>query len=232
MSTQLPYDSILVVIPAYREEKRIAHVVRRVREKGYTNVLVVDDGSPDKTAVVAAEAGAMVVSHPINRGPGAATETGLSYARQRHFPYVATMDGDEQHVAEDLESLLLPVLTQEADLVIGNRFLKGTNYIPRERVFYNGVANLLTAIFARKWVSDTQSGMKAFGPEALRRVQVHMDGYEFCSEIIIKAAHTGLRIVEVPITVRYSKASLQKGQGFLTGIKTLGNLFHHLLTRH
>jgi glycosyltransferase involved in cell wall biosynthesis len=232
MSDTLPYDSILVVIPAYNEADRILQVVKRVREQGFTNVLVVDDGSPDQTAAVAASAGARIISHPINRGPGAATETGLCYARQHQFTYVATMDGDGQHIASDLHTLLAPVVSREADLVIGNRFLKGTNYIPRHRVFYNGIANLFTAVFARKWVSDTQSGMKAFGPKALHQLRIHMDGYEFCSEIIIKSARTGLRIQEVPITVRYSRASLQKGQGLLTGIKTLGNLFHHLLTRY
>lgn len=229
---ELPFASTLIIVPAFQEAGRIGVVVKKIKATGPWPVLVVDDGSGDATAAEAERAGAKVIRHVINRGPGAATMTGLAKARQEGYTYAITIDGDDQHNPEDIRLLMKPLLDGQADLVIGNRFMKGTNAIPKSRVLFNGIANLTTFMFSRQWVSDTQSGLKGFGSKALQTLQLEMDGYEFCSEIIIKAVHQQLAIVEVPVEVRYSEISMAKGQNLLTGIKTLTNLFHHLLTRH
>ena len=232
MGTEIPYASTLIIVPAYNEGSRIAKVVQSIAATGPWPVVVVDDGSTDDTAQQARQAGATVLAHFLNRGPGAATMTGLAYAKAGKYAYAVTIDGDGQHDPADIASLLAPVVRGEADLVIGNRFMKGTNAIPRSRVWYNGMANLTTFLFSKHWVSDTQSGLKAFGPKAIKVLELEMDGYEFCSEIIIKACRNKLRLQELPAFVRYDAASMAKGQGLVTGIKTLTNLFHHLLTRH
>lgn len=232
MESSLPYASTLLIVPAYNEASVIASVLTKIRAVGSWPILVVDDGSTDDTAAVAVAAGAKVCSHRLNRGPGAATMTGLAFAKKEGYTYAITIDGDNQHNPEDIPVLLQPLLAGEADLVIGNRFMKGTNAIPRSREIFNGIANLTTYLFSHKWVSDTQSGLKALGPVALERLHLEMDGYEFCSELIIKAMHNRLRVVEVPVDVHYSAQTMAKGQNLLTGIKTLTNLFHHLMTRH
>lgn len=228
---ELPYASTLIVVPAFNEAPRIGRVIANIQRQGPWPVLVVDDGSYDDTASKAIGAGAMVAKHAINRGPGAATMTGMAYARRHGYRFVITIDGDDQHDPADFPALMAPLLREEADIVIGNRFMKGTNAIPRSRVWYNGIANLTTFLFSRYWVSDTQSGLKAFGPRAISQLQLTMDGYEFCSEIIIKARQASLTLYEVPVFVRYNAQSMRKGQGLFTGIRTLMNLFHHLLTR-
>lgn len=221
-----------MIVPAFREGAGIGKLVSRIRELGFTEVLVVDDGSNDDTGVQAQAAGAKIKRHIINRGPGAATMTGLTYARENGYGYAVTIDGDNQHDPADIPALLRPLLAGGADVVIGNRFMKGDNFIPRERVFYNGIANLITFTFSGKWVSDTQSGLKALNRKAIERIRLKMDGYEFCSEMVIRIRREGLEVSEVPVFVHYDYETTRKGQGLLTGIRTFGNLLHHLLIRH
>ena len=226
-------NNVLILIPAFNEAAHIGKVVAQVRKFGYSHIVVIDDGSSDNTSGVAKRAGANVLRHIVNRGPGAATETGLQYAREHTgFEFVITMDGDEQHDPKDIDILLEALIDKKADIAIGNRFLLGNNYIPRARVIFNGIANLVTFFFSWKWVSDTQSGLKAIRSSALDFLCIHLDGYEFCSEIIIKARRHKLMLIEVPVHVSYSEESMKKGQGVLVGLKTFINLIYTLLFRH
>lgn len=215
---------VLVVIPAYNEAATIGDVVTSLRSAGMARVLVVNDGSTDTTADVAAQAGAAVIHHAINRGPGAATQTGLQYALLSGAKCVVTIDADMQHDVDDMAALIGSVSGNRADLAIGNRFMKGTNFIPRTRVVFNALANLVTYIFCSHWVSDTQSGYKAFSRKAIELLDIRMDGFAFCSEMIIKAQRANLRVEEIPISVHYSKETIRKGQGFRTGVRTLAHL--------
>lgn len=224
--------NLLVIVPAYNEGKRIQKLINRIRHAGFHDILLVDDGSSDNTAEIAQKSGIQVARHIINRGPGAATQTGFDIALKNDYEYVATIDGDNQHDPEEIGSLLDKLIESKADMVIGNRFLKGTNYIPQIRNVYNGVANLITFLFAGKWVSDTQSGMKVIRVEILPRIRLKTDGYEFCSEMIIKANKEKLRIVEAPISVYYDKEVRKKGQSFTNGVKTVTNLVQNLFFRY
>lgn len=217
-------DEVLVIIPAYNEAGTVGEVVRSVQGNGFQQVVVVDDGSTDNTAFIARQAGAHVLSHVINRGPGAATQTGLTYARHNRALCAVTMDADKQHSVEDMDRLLGTLNESGADVVIGNRFMGGANFIPRSRVVFNGLANLATYVFASHWVSDTQSGYKAFSRRAIERIELLIDGFAFCSELIIKAQRAGLHMAEVPISVFYSKETARKGQSFATGMRTLAHL--------
>lgn len=228
--TMSPQQTI-VVIPAYNEEKAIANVVHSCIEGGYGEVIVVDDGSTDDTASVARRAGAQVISHIVNRGAGAATETGLELARRMGATSVVTLDADEQHDPDDITHLLSPIITDAADIVIGSRFIHSTNVIPVLRRIFNAVANVITYILTGIRTSDSQSGMKAFGPRALSEMSIRTDGFEFCTEIFQEAGYHNLRIAEVPITVRYDEHSMAKGQNFSTGLSTVAKLLLRSLMR-
>jgi glycosyltransferase involved in cell wall biosynthesis len=233
LSTSWKYDQVLVILPAYNESRHIQKVVKRIQRFGFNHIIVVDDGSTDETANLAKDSGARVLKHVINRGPGAATETGFAYARiHSEYNYCVTIDADEQHHPKDLSHLIDVLIENDADIVIGNRFMKGTNNIPFIRVIYNGIANLMTYIFADSWVSDTQSGLKVFKRNVLEMIQLNTDGYEFCSELIIKAQNHHLKIVETPITVFYTDVSMQKGQSLGNGFKTVANLIQSRFFRH
>lgn len=208
----------IAVIPAFNEATRIAAVVKAVH--GFVDmVIVVDDGSSDDTAAKAKEAGARVIQHIENSGAGAATMTGIEAARQLHADIIITLDADEQHDPNDIPALLTPIKENRADIVFANRFGQKNN-IPFIRRIFNGIGNVVTLVATGKWVSDSQCGYKAFGPRAARQVNLRMNGFEFCTEIVREAVHHRWRIVQVPVKVVYSEYTLAKGQSFANGVKT------------
>ncbi|MBU0766730.1 glycosyltransferase family 2 protein [Patescibacteria group bacterium] len=208
----------VAVIPAYNEEKRVPQVVRDAL-KFVDSVIVVDDGSTDRTAEVSEQAGAKVIRHVENCGAGAATMTGIEAARRTCADVLVTLDADEQHSSEDIPALLAPIEKGEADIVFANRFGQ-RNRIPLIRRLFNGIGNIITFGATGKWVSDSQCGFKVFGPRALKQVDLKMSGFEFCTEIVREAAQHKWRIAQVPTKVLYSEYTLAKGQSFANGVKT------------
>lgn len=207
------------IIPAWNEERVVAGVVHEAA-KYVDKVIVVDDGSVDQTAACARAAGAIVVSHALNSGPGAATMTGICAARLLKVDAVVTIDADGQHNPNEIPQLLAPILEDNADVVIGTRFRGHKNVVPVVRRIFNGLGNIFTYVVTGKYVSDSQSGFKAFGPSALRRINLHLSGYEFCSEIIREVVQHRWRVTEVPIRVVYSEYTMAKGQSFSRGVIT------------
>lgn len=210
--------NILVVVPAYNEEKTIKDVVLDLKKNGF-NILVVDDSSSDRTASLAKEAGAQLLRHEINLGQGAAIKTGFEFAKLTQADIVVTFDADGQHLAEDIPLLIQPILEGQAEIVIGSRFLKKQN-IPLSRYLMNQVANLVTFILFGFWSTDSQSGLKAFKSDVLRKVEIKACGFDWASEIISEIKRKKIKFKEVPIQVRYSQYSLSKGQNFFNGLKT------------
>ena len=208
----------VAIIPAYNESTHIADVIRRMMPH-VDQVVVVDDGSTDGTGDVAREAGAFVVTHKMTCGAGAATMTGIIAARLLHAQIVITIDADGQHHPEDTPMLISSILDESADVVIGTRF-KGVSKVPLLPRFFNKIGNILTYITTGKYVSDSQSGFKAFGPVALYTIHLHMNGFEFCTEIVREISQYGWCVKEVPIQVTYSEYSKAKGQSFSRGVIT------------
>lgn len=216
----------IAVIPAFNEARRVAQVVKDAR--AFTDqVLVVDDGSTDGTGDVSRAAGATVIRHLENAGPGAATMTGIEAARRMGADVLITLDADGQHDPKDIPLLLKPIEEGSADIVFANRFGpfvfaqgKRRNHIPFVRRLFNGIGNVLTLLAAGKWVSDSQCGFKVFGPKALAEVDLRMSGFEFCTEIVREAAQRRWRVAEVPSKVIYSEYTMAKGQSFANGVKT------------
>lgn len=209
---------VVAVIPAFNEETRVANVVRDAQR--YVDiVIVVDDGSSDRTAAHAEEAGALVLRHVENCGAGAATMTGIRAARRLGAGAIITLDADEQHDPADIPALLQPVQEGKVDIVFANRFGQ-RNRIPIVRRLFNTVGNFITFLSTGKWVNDSQCGYKALGPRAIAEIDVRMSGYEFCSEIVRETAQHRWRFTQVPVKVVYSEYTLAKGQSFAGGVRT------------
>ncbi len=193
---------VAAVIPAFDAERTIVDVVRSVRSAWVDlgDVIVVDDGSSDRTRARAVEAGAIVVEHASNRGKGRALRTGLEEASRRGHHAAVTIDADGQHPTDDA-ARLARVADVEA-LVLGIRDLKGAG-APRPNQISNAISNGFLSLFSRKLLSDTQCGLRRYPLPATLSLGGRDDGYAFEAEIILLAIAAKMAIVEVPIRVIY-----------------------------
>jgi len=166
-------------------------------------VMVIDDGSTDKTAMVAEKAGAMVIRHDCNQGKGAAVSTAFEQAREMGCGALVLLDGDGQHEPADIPSLLQPVLEGKADMVVGSRFLHIRSRIPRVRALGQRILTLFTNLGSRVRLTDSQSGFRAFSPKAIEALSFAEKGLSVESEMQFLAKDASLRVVEVPVGVGY-----------------------------
>ena len=217
-------DKGFIIIPAHNEEKVIGNVISDIKKVTDIPIVVVNDGSLDKTSDHAFSAGATILSHSINRGAGAATKTGIEYAKQENADFVITMDADGQHSPSDLPTIIENINSGNYDVVIGSRMIDRKN-MPLYRRFFNTIGNLFTFFLFGIYVKDTQSGFKAFNKKALKLIDFQSDGYEFCSEVIREIKLKKLKYIEVPIKTIYTKYSLSKGQNVSKGLAIIFKLF-------
>ncbi len=204
---------VVVVVPAYQEEQSIGRVVRELVERRY-QVIVVDDGSSDATRQQAVSAGAAVFCHAVNRGQGAALQTGIIAALRMGPDAIVTFDADGQHQVEDIAKLLAPLEAGSVDAVLGSRFLPGATSptMPTLRRWL-----LRLAVWFDRWrtelkITDTHNGLRAFSAAAARQLDVRQDGMAHASEILDQIAALQLRYAEAPVAVRYTQYARAKGQ--------------------
>lgn len=205
---------VIAVIPAYNEEKNIAKVVKEV--KNYVDqVVVVDDCSKDETAFLSQNQGAEVIKHLINRGQGAALETGNQYALKKGADIVVHFDADGQFLAKEIPEMIEPIKKEQADIVFGSRFLKKKSKIPwfKEKIIIP-LARLVNKLFFHISLTDPQSGFRALSAKAVKEIKIENDRMAHCSEIMGKAFALNLRVKEVSTTVIYHNFGQSLGQGF------------------
>jgi glycosyltransferase involved in cell wall biosynthesis len=213
-------DTTFIVIPAFREERVIGSIVSEVRA-AWPHVIVIDDGSADRTGDAARAAGATVLTHVLNRGQGAALQTGISFALDRGAEYIVTFDSDGQHRAEDIPRLLEPLRNGSADVVLGSRFLGTAEEMPLRRRILLKSAILFTRAATGARFTDTHNGLRAFTRNAAARINILMDRMAHASELLDQIVAARLRFVEVPVHVRYSEYSRAKGQRTSGAIRVL-----------
>lgn len=213
----------VIVIPAYNEEQTI-HDVLQSAVTISDRVLVVDDGSTDRTAEIAEAAGAQVIRHSVNRGLGGALGTGLAGALKLDADLIVTMDADGQHRTEDAKRIFDQLSDGKVDFIIGSRMLKAGKGMPTHRKIANVIGNALTWALFGLWVTDSQSGLRGMTRHAAERIELKTNRMEVSSEFVKEIKDKNLRFAETPIEVIYTEYSLSKGQGFSTGLKTAGKL--------
>jgi UDP-N-acetylglucosamine---dolichyl-phosphate N-acetylglucosaminyltransferase len=214
---------IIIVIPAYNEERSIIAVIRGLKQQGFARLIVVDDGSSDRTSELARQEGVILLRHILNRGLGGALGTGISAALRLGAELIVTFDADGQHDPNDIGRLLEPIENGEADVVIGSRLLDPIG-MPYPRRLANWTANVVTYLLFRIWTTDSQSGLRAFSRQAAARMQLLTSGMEVSSEIIAETVKNRLQWKEVPVQAIYTDYSLSKGQSFTVGMRTLMRL--------
>lgn len=191
---------VAALIPAYREERFIADVVRRTRAQLET-VLVVDDGSADGTATQAREAGAEVITHAQNQGKGAAVQTGLRALLDREFDYFLMLDGDGQHLPEEIPRFLESARSG-AKLLVGNRMTE-TREMPIHRLMTNRFMSSQISLLCGQPVADTQCGFRMIHRDLAPLLLGGVGGFDYETEMLILAAWRGERIVSVPVSTVY-----------------------------
>lgn len=204
-----------VIVPAYNEEKNIPSLVKNLRTLSVggqdivEEVVIIDDGSTDDTRREAEKAGARVISHPENRGKGAALKTGFQYALRKGFEAVITMDGDEQHDWREIPSFLNKAQENQADIIIGNRMGNVRN-MPFVRLWTNRITSRILSAIAHQRIEDSQSGYRLIKKEVLRNIDLTTSDFDTESEILIKASRRGYGITYIPIRTIYKDELVSK----------------------
>ncbi|HTR54289.1 MAG TPA: glycosyltransferase family 2 protein [Kofleriaceae bacterium] len=206
------------MVAAYNEEAAIAAVVGDLARAGW-NVVVVDDGSHDDTASSASTAGAIVLRHAINRGQGAALQTGIDFALARGAKRLVTFDADGQHDAGDLPALIAAL--DDADVALGSRFLGSIVGASRRRRAFLRAATTVSNRLAGLPLTDAHCGLRAFRAEVATHLRMTQDRMAHASELLANLRRSGARWVEVPVTVRYTEHSARKGQHGLQAVRVL-----------
>ena len=191
-------------IPAFNEEKNIASIIAKLSDVA-DSIIVCDDGSTDLTSKIAERMKAVVITHEKNLGYGAAIRSIFLKAKEMNGDVLVTFDADGQHRIEDIQNVIKPIIDQEADLVIGSRFLdESEKEVPRYRKVGIKVITKITNASIKKQLTDSQSGFRAYSKKVLNELNPSELGMGISTEILIKASNKNFRITEVPIKILYS----------------------------
>ncbi|MEM2916073.1 MAG: glycosyltransferase family 2 protein [Candidatus Woesearchaeota archaeon] len=221
-------NKVFIVIAAFNEEHSVPKVIKGLRRAGYNNIVVVDDGSKDRTFEAALDAGATVLRHVVNRGQGAALQTGIDYALQEGADIIVTFDADGQHRVEDIPAMVKPVADGEVDITFGSRFLKKESQknVPFLRKLYLKIGILVLLLFYGVRMTDAHNGFRALSRDAAKKIRITADRMAHASEIVEEVHRLNLKYREVPVIIRYTEETLKKGHGsFREGCRILYTMF-------
>lgn len=194
---------ILVIIPALNEEKNLGRVVKNIKTTlPELDVLVIDDGSTDRTAEIAGGFGAEVISLSVNLGIGGAVQTGFLYARDKSYDIALQVDGDGQHRPEEIKKLIDPILNAEVDVTIGSRFLSKTAYrVPLARQLGIYLLSKTIKNVVRRDFTDPTSGFRAYNRQAIKILSSHYSIDYPEPDAIVTLIKNGLRLKEVSVAM-------------------------------
>lgn len=212
---------VIAAVPAYNEEQSIRSVVKQLSEV-VDKVVVVDDGSLDETADQARLKNTTVITHPINRGQGAALETARKYIlHQTKAGFVVTFDGDHQFQTEEIEPALEKMKQKQVDVLLGSRFLNKESKLPwSKQNIILPASRIVEYIFTGVYLSDVHNGFKIFSRKALEQISISQDRMAHASEIPQLIKEHDLDYIEFPVKVDYQ----EYGQDAAAGLGILKDL--------
>jgi glycosyltransferase involved in cell wall biosynthesis len=196
--------NITIGIPAFNEEQNIGKIIITLK-KITKDIIVCDDGSSDLTREIAEGLGAKVISHTKNMGYGEAIKSIFNEAKKKESDILVTFDADGQHRPEDIMSITKPIIDQQAEVVIGSRFLKNETNMPKYREIGVKILTKVTNMSIKENLTDSQSGLRAYQKKVLQNISLTDSGMGISTEILIKSHQKEFRIVEVPIQILYGK---------------------------
>jgi glycosyltransferase involved in cell wall biosynthesis len=223
-------QKILVIVPAFNEEGAISDVIREIRDIGLKlDILVVNDGSDDRTEFEVRATGCKVVSLPFNLGIGGAVQTGFKYAANNRYSIAIQVDGDGQHIASEIPKLIDPIQNQKADVVIGSRFLEKKGYTT-SWIRKGGVAVFmaLNSLVLKQKISDNTSGFRAYNSKAIQFLAEYYPQDYPEPESVILLGTNGFRLAEVPARMReraHGQSSISAARSIYYMVKVVLAIF-------
>jgi len=208
----------LIIIPAYNEAENIGSLIQQLKKEGLSDILVIDDGSTDNTQEIVHPLDVTYISLPINLGIGGAVQTGFRYACENHYDIAVQVDGDGQHNPSYIEDLIRPILRDQADVVIGSRFIKKKGFqssICRRTGIR--ILQLLNHLLTGQHITDSTSGFRAYSFKAITFLAENYSVDFPEPEAIISLLKKGFRIVEVPVMMRMREL----GSSSISGLKSI-----------
>jgi glycosyltransferase involved in cell wall biosynthesis len=194
---------ITIGLPAYNEEEKIGKIISELQELNYS-IIVCNDGSSDQTGAIAEKMGAIVVNHQKNMGYGSAIKSLFLKAKEINSDFLVTFDADGQHNISDISDILKPLISMDADIVIGSRFLgEGEDKIPKYRKFGIKAITKISSVSQNLNIKDTQSGFRGYNKKTLEVINPTENGMGISTEILMKASKKDLKTIEIPIIINY-----------------------------
>ena len=216
-------NSVFIVIPAYNEEAIIATQINNLKKHGYKNIVVVDDGSTDNTWKIIEKSDVQCLRHPINCGQGAALYTGIQFSIRSGAEIIVTFDADGQHDPAEISSFVNVLNTQDYDILLGSRFLNKDSCIgiSKSRLIILKLGLIITKLFYRMDITDTHNGFRALTRNAAAKIKITEYGMAHASQILEIVKKKKLKYKELPVTIKYTDYSIEKGQSHGNAVKIL-----------
>jgi polyprenyl-phospho-N-acetylgalactosaminyl synthase len=230
MSDLVNHNKVFVIIPAFNEHSVIKKVAQELLQYPYTLVVVDDGSTPALQPELNGISNIHYLRHKVNLGQGAALQTGIDFALHNQADYLVTFDADGQHSPADIDSLLSPLQSGEADITLGSRFLgKKMQNAPTGRMFTLKIARLINYFFTGLYLSDAHNGLRAMTREGASKIYLKENRMAHATEFIFAIRRLRLRYKEVPAVVTYTIYSKAKGQSVFNSIRIFFDLVLHKL---
>tara|TARA_B100001063_G_scaffold198983_1_gene191682 strand:+ start:844 stop:1536 length:693 start_codon:yes stop_codon:yes gene_type:complete len=227
-------NDISIVIPVYNESIVVKNVIEELRKKRpYDNIIAVNDGSSDNSLEILLSINDIyVLSHDINLGQGAALQTGIEMARKLDSKYVVTFDSDGQHSVDDIEKFYNEIESKNLDIVIGSRFLKGSNSnITTFKRFFLKLSTLFTLMVSQIKLTDSHNGFRIINIKNNPNFEIRHNGMSHASEIVDLIKILKMKYAEKECTILYTDYSKEKGQSLWNSINIVLEIFIQRLTK-
>ena len=203
--------NFLIIIPAYNEAKKIVEVIDDLKNNGFNNILIINDGSTDETGVLIENYGVMFLTHQINRGQGAAIKTGINFAIDKKYEAVIFFDADGQMLAQEINNFIAK-LNEGYEVVLGSRNLGKSIDMPFLKSVIKKIALIFTRFVSGLNLTDTHNGFQAWKVSALSKINLTQDRFAYASELINEISRLKLKYTEIPVCIKYTLYSRSKGQ--------------------
>jgi glycosyltransferase involved in cell wall biosynthesis len=192
----------VVIIPTHNESSSIRRLVEEIHRQ-HLDIVVIDDGSTDDTFRIASQTKAVVLQNPHNIGKGASLVKGFEYALSKKYDAVITMDGDGQHLPQDIPTFLTAARSDKTGIIIGNRMHLVEN-MPRVRIMTNTFMSWVISCITKQYIPDSQCGFRLIKKEVLQQIKLRTKNFEIESEMLIEASREGFKITSVPVKTVYN----------------------------